>query len=96
VPDEVSPRDPAQLRDLGLLVDEQPAADVEAWAMAAGAFAAQPPGPVGEARWPAAIAAGDPGRISRRSRLLRGPSSTAVRRRPRPARPAACTAHKRL
>jgi hypothetical protein len=27
---QVSPKDSAQLRDLGLLVDEQPAADVEA------------------------------------------------------------------
>jgi hypothetical protein len=30
MPDQVSPRDLAQLRDLGLLVDEQPAAEVEA------------------------------------------------------------------
>ena len=30
MPDQVSPRDPAQPRHLGLLVDEQPAADVEA------------------------------------------------------------------
>jgi hypothetical protein len=30
VPDQVSPRDPAQLRDLGLLADEQPATDAEA------------------------------------------------------------------
>ena len=30
MPDQVSPRDLAQLRDLGLLVDEQPAADAEA------------------------------------------------------------------
>jgi hypothetical protein len=30
VPDQVSPGDPALLRDLGLLVDEQPAAEVEA------------------------------------------------------------------
>jgi len=28
--DQASPQDPAQLRDLGLLVDEQPAADAEA------------------------------------------------------------------
>ena len=28
--DQVSPRDPVQPRDFGLLVDEQPAADVEA------------------------------------------------------------------
>jgi hypothetical protein len=81
--------------------------------MAAGASAPQPPGPVGEARWPAAgavlaaivltvllpdgervgpgwllpaievvllaaIVAGDPGRISRRSRLLRGLSIALV------------------
>jgi uncharacterized membrane protein len=81
--------------------------------MAAGASAAQPSGPVGEARWPAAgavlaaivltvllpdgervgpgwllpaievvllaaIVAGDPGRISRRSRLLRGLSIALV------------------
>src|SRR5512132_3131809 len=81
--------------------------------MAAGASAAQPPEPVGEARWPAAgavlaaivltvllpdgervgpdwllpaievvllaaIVAGDPGRISRRSSLLRGLSIALV------------------
>jgi hypothetical protein len=68
VPDQVSPRDLAKLRDLTLLVDGQPAADVEAEAMAAGAFAPQPPGPS------ASQVAGDPGRISRRSRLLRGQS----------------------
>jgi hypothetical protein len=28
--DQASPRDPAQPRDFGLLVDEQPAADAEA------------------------------------------------------------------
>jgi hypothetical protein len=36
------------------------------------------PEAVGEARWPAAGAAGDPGRISRRSRLLRAPSLALV------------------
>jgi hypothetical protein len=30
MPDQVSPQDRAQLRDLGLLVDEQPAATAEA------------------------------------------------------------------
>ena len=110
---QVSLRDSAQPRDLGLLVDEQPAADAEAQAMAAGASAAQPTEPVGEARWPAAgavlaaivltvllpqgervgpgwllpaievvllaaIVAGDPGRINRRSRLLRGLSIALV------------------
>jgi hypothetical protein len=30
MPDQVSPPDPAQPRDLGLLVDEQPAATAEA------------------------------------------------------------------
>jgi hypothetical protein len=30
MPDQVPPRDPAQPRDLGLLVDEQPAATAKA------------------------------------------------------------------